>query len=50
MQQNAIGKYDRSTPCDDILQMYTIQDLEHIASDEFYFYYVKDGLSRGKQI
>jgi hypothetical protein len=30
--------------------MYEIKDLEHIAADEFYFYYIKDGNARGKQI
>lgn len=30
--------------------MYTIEDLEHIAADEFYFYYIKNGNERGKQI
>ena len=35
----SIGKYSESTPCEDIIQMYTIEDLEKHAADEFLYFY-----------
>jgi hypothetical protein len=29
------GKYEKTISCDEILQMYNINDLEHMAADEF---------------
>ena len=45
----SISKYSDYTPCEDILQMYTIEDLEKHAADEFlYFYQNERTLRKGK--
>jgi hypothetical protein len=45
-----MGKYRLHTPCADIYDMYTDNQLENLASDEFYWEYVKDGIKNGRKI
>lgn len=45
-----MGKYRLHTPCADIYTMYSEKQLENLASDEFYWEYVKDGLKNGRKI
>jgi hypothetical protein len=33
------GKYDYTISCDEILDMYNMNDLEHMAADEFQYFY-----------
>lgn len=45
----SVGKYSDNTPCDEVLEMYDIKDLEHFAADEFlYFYHDEHTLRQGK--
>ena len=44
-----LGKYDRSVKCSEIYDMYSNEDLELMASDE-YFYYYKDGYKFNRKI
>lgn len=39
-------KYNRSISCEDILEMYTMNDLEHTAADEFQYFYNKEAEDR----
>jgi len=35
----SVGKYSDDMPCDEIFEMYSPEDLEHFAADEFFHFY-----------
>lgn len=44
------SKYEKTISCDKIHEMYNLNDLEHMAADEFEYFYNKQGDEKTRKI